>query len=414
MVYVVSKSGVPLMPCENVVARLLLDSKKAKVKHKEPSIFTIKLTYDTPTYTQKMTHGVDEGSGVVGSAVVSQKMEVVYMSEITVRNDITEKMTRKAKNRRSRRNRKTRYRKARWSNRKNSIKKDRFSPTVTSKVNSHVKESKFVKSILPISHTILETGTFDPHALKNPEVLDNPLLYQQGINYGYENTKAFIRHRDGYKCQNKGCEKGDKRLHVHHIIWRSNNGGDEPENLVTVCVTCHNGIHDGEIDLQMKGKKKGNLSHATQMNAIRIQLTKRLPDAEETFGYITKANRENMGLPKTHYNDAVAIASRGNAVTFKVDSVLIKKCVADGDYQLRKGVRSEMMIPVGKVYGFRKFDKVRYKGKNYFIKGRMATGYAMLMDIYGAKVALKPTPKFTEMKRISARKTWLMDEKKIA
>jgi hypothetical protein len=412
MVYVLSKNKSPLMPCENVVARLLLKNKSVKVKHRTP--FTIKLPYDTKNYVQPMILTQDTGSSVVGSAVVTEKMEVVYLSEMTVRNDITEKMKRRAKYRANRRSRKTRYREARWSNRKNSIRTDRFSPTMTSKINSHVKEINFVKSILPISHTILETGTFDPHALKNPEVLNNPLLYQQGVNYGYENTKAFIRHRDGYKCQNKGCEKGDKRLHVHHIIWRSNNGGDEPENLVTVCVTCHNKIHDGVVDLNMKGKKKGNLSHATQMNSIRVQLLKTLPDAEETFGFVTKVNREKMGLEKTHYNDAVAIASRGKAVTFKVDSVLIKKCVADGDYQLRNGVRSEMMIPVGKVHGFRKFDKVKYKGKIYFIKGRYSTGYAILMDITGAKVDLKPIPKFTEMKRVSARKTWLMDEKKIA
>ena len=34
MVYVISKSGKPLMPCENVIARLLLKSGRAKVKSK--------------------------------------------------------------------------------------------------------------------------------------------------------------------------------------------------------------------------------------------------------------------------------------------------------------------------------------------------------------------------------------------
>lgn len=45
------------------------------------------------------------------------------MSEVVVRNDITDKMTQRAKYRRNRRNRKTRYRKARWLNRASSIKK---------------------------------------------------------------------------------------------------------------------------------------------------------------------------------------------------------------------------------------------------------------------------------------------------
>ena len=92
------------------------------------------------------------------------------MSQIEIRNDITDKMTQRSKYRRSRRNRKTRYRKARWLNRRNSIKKDRFSPTMTSKINSHLKEINFVKSILPIKNIVLETAIFDPHLMKNPKL----------------------------------------------------------------------------------------------------------------------------------------------------------------------------------------------------------------------------------------------------
>lgn len=57
MVYVISKDGKPLMPCSNVIARLLLKQGKAKVKKRQP--FTIKLTYETTAYTQELTLGVD-------------------------------------------------------------------------------------------------------------------------------------------------------------------------------------------------------------------------------------------------------------------------------------------------------------------------------------------------------------------
>ncbi len=60
---------------------------------------------------------------------------------------------------------------SRWLNRKNSIKKERFSPTMTSKIDAHLREIRFVHSLLPITSMVLETGTFDPQALKNPEVL---------------------------------------------------------------------------------------------------------------------------------------------------------------------------------------------------------------------------------------------------
>jgi hypothetical protein len=149
------------------------------------------------------------------------------------------------------------------------------------------------------------------------------------------------------------------------------------------------------------------------MNSIRIQLLRTLPEAKETFGFITKEHRYLMKLPKEHYFDAVSIASNGNEVTFKTNSIIVKKCISHGDYQLSKGIRSQQKIPVGKIFGFRKFDKVKYRNCNYFIKGRMSSGYALLMDIDNKKVELKPIPKFTEMKRISARKTWMIDSKKL-
>lgn len=416
MVYVISKDNKPLMPCENVVARLLLKQKKAKVKRKTP--FTIKLLYDTTEYVQDCTLGVDTGSTHVGTSVINSKNEVLYMSDIEIRNDIADKMSQRAKYRRNRRNRKTRYRKARWLNRKNSIKKDRFSPTMRSKLDSHMKEIEFIKSILPISRLVMETATFDPHLLKNPS-LHNPVYkkwgYQQGGNYGFENTKAKVLNRDNYTCQHcKGRRKYSK-LEVHHIIYRSNGGSDEEDNLITLCHTCHKGVHSKSIKLKLTGKRKGQLKHATQMNSIRIQLLKLYSDAIETFGYITKANRLLLEIDKSHHLDACVIASGGNKFIIRQNILYRKKCVSDGDFQQTKGIRSQQAIPTGKIQGFRKFDKVRYLVKEYFIKGRMSSGYAILMDIEGNKVDFSSmpegwkTPKLSNCKRISARKTWIVD-----
>jgi hypothetical protein len=121
--------------------------------------------------------------------------------------------------RRSRRIRKTRYRTARWLNRKNSIKKDRFSPTMISKINSHIREIEFVKSILPISKLVLETGTFDPHLLKmEGKPFNRHWGYQKGPNYGFGNAKAACLNRDNYTCQCCKTKKGT--LHAHHIVYR--------------------------------------------------------------------------------------------------------------------------------------------------------------------------------------------------
>lgn len=219
MVYVIDMNDNPLMPCENVVARLLLKSKKVKVLKKCP--FTIKLLNETTSYIQSITLGVDTGSSHIGTSAVTNDGKVLYMSDVIVRNDIKDKMDARRKYRRSRRNRKNRYRKARWLNRKNSIKSGRFSPTMISKINSHIKEIEYVKSILPINNLVLETGTFDMHLMKN-SMLHNEKYrhwgYQKGLNYGFANTKAKVLNRDNYTCQ---CCKGKKksnRLEIHHVI----------------------------------------------------------------------------------------------------------------------------------------------------------------------------------------------------
>ena len=416
MVYVLTKENKPLMPTNrHGHVRRLLKSGKAKVVKRCP--FTIKLLYDTPEIVQDLTLGVDTGSSVIGTAVSTDDGNIVYTSKVIIRNDIKEKMDRRRAYRRNRRYRKTRYRKPRFLNRGNSIRSDRFSPTIRSKIHSHIKEIEFVKSILPITRLVLETGTFDPHLLKNPS-LANPEIakwgYQKGANYGFENTKAMVLNRDEYKCHICKTKKQGVRLDVHHIIFRSKGGSDDPENLITLCHNCHTKLHNGEVKLSLKGKFKGSLNHATQMNSIRTQLLKYYSEAIETFGYITKANRQSLGIEKDHHLDACVIASGGKPITNLINLVYVKRDIPCGDMQQTKGVRSELKIETGKIQGFIKFDKVCYFGREYFIKGRMSSGYAVLMDIYSNKADFShlgkgyKTPKLCLCKRISARRSQLV------
>jgi len=200
LVYVQNIDKQPLMPTSPAKARILLKIGRAKVVHTTP--FTIRLTYVVANHVQPLTHGVDTGSTTIGSAVTDNDENVVYTAEVQLRNDIAKKMERRKEYRRNRRNRKTRYRRPKWAKLKARKDKDTgtwkkpgrprkswLSPTMVSKFHAHQKEIALVSSILPIAKLVLETGTFDPHALKNPAVLTNPTLYQLGINYGFANTK---------------------------------------------------------------------------------------------------------------------------------------------------------------------------------------------------------------------------------
>lgn len=403
--------GTPLLPCSNARGRLLLREGKAKVVSRFP--FVIKLNYFVESVPSKeLVLKVDTGSSNVGVAVCDEEGSVYFMGEVKLRNDIKTNMDRRRMYRRNRRKRNCRYRKPRFLNRANSKREGRLSPTLVSKVHSHVKIIEFLKKILPITQLVFETTDIDIHAIDHPEVLDGGgRKYQQSRIDGFENTKAYVRKRDNYTCQNTKCpnkKKDNVRLEVHHIQFRSQRGSDKPDNLVTLCSDCHSALHSGSKSVKFsKAKKSQSSKGATQVNIISNKLMEIYPDAKETFGYITKANRKRLDLDKTHYFDAVAIANQSDKTNFMTSDVILFKCIADGDYQMAKGSRSQQKICVRKICGFRTFDKVLYKGKIYFIKGKMSTGYAILADFNGKAQKTERIPKFSLMKRLTARKTWM-------
>lgn len=420
LVYVLKQNGQPFMPTERFgKVRRLLKEGKAKVVRREP--FTIKLLYEPETdVVQECYCGVDTGSRHVGVAVIGND-KVLYQSQTELRDDIKKKMDCRRAFRRNRRNRKTRYRKPRFLNRRNSIKKDRLPPSVKHKVQAHIDEIEFCKKVLPVldENIILEVSQFDTALMKNPSLMNEKVKhwgYQQGFNYGYSSRRSAILHRDNYTCQ--CCGKKKCRLEVHHIKFRSNDGTDDEGNLITLCEDCHKGVHAGTIVLNKRPKKSKNLKYATHMSIIRSQLLKVYPKAVETFGFVTSENRNHLHLSKDHYIDACVIASGG--LEFKPLDVIFYKCrVSKGDYKLTRGARGEQKLPTGKIHGFRKFDKVRYFGREYFIKGRMRHGGdTVLMDIFGNNADFNTMPKGYRMPKLSncvrvcARKSILYTKQK--
>ncbi len=389
------------MPCKPAIARLLLKDGKAKVKRRTP--FTIKLTIDSTEYVQPVIAGMDTGSKVIGSAAITNG-QVVYQAETRIRQDVSKKVKQRAMYRRARRGRKCRYRPARWLNRASSYKTERLAPSVRSKVDSHLREKKQIEALLPVSEWKVETASFDIHKITNPVVTG--IDYQQGVQKDFYNVKAYVLDRDNYQCQSHRGVKHDEKLHVHHIQFKSNGGANAPSNLITLCERCHSDLHDGIFELKTT---KSRTKHATEIGIIKSQLKKAWVFTE-TFGYETKFKREQvLKLTKTHANDAIAVCCEDSEWVKPLDKVIHKKHVCAGDYQQYKGVRSEKRIPTGKLFGLRKFDLVQTSKGIGFIKGKRASGFFALMDIFNNTVTASVNVKKDSI-RLSARATTLIWE----
>lgn len=386
MVYVISESGKPLMPTSRhgKVRRMLRDG-RAKVVKRCP--FTIQLLYQTTNSTQPVVLGVDAGSKHIGlSATTTDK--VLYESDVELRNDITDLLSTRREARRARRNRKTRYRKARFDNR--SRRKGWLAPSIMQKIESHLTVIRKVHEILPITKIIVETASFDIQKIKNPDI--SGVEYQQGEQLNFWNVREYVLFRDGHTCQ---CCKGrskDKILNVHHIESRKT-GGNAPNNLITLCETCHTSYHKGAVELPKTIKRGIKFKDATFMGIMRWSLYDNLkalyPDVSMTFGYITKNIRIKNNLPKDHYIDARCIS--GNPLAKPLGYYFYQKKVRCHNRQIHKfnfgknGNRKRNQAEY-LVRGFRLFDKVLFQGKEYFIFGRRKTGYFDIRTLDGQKV----------------------------
>ena len=399
VVYVLNCWGEPLMPCRPQKARKLLKEGRAKVVRRTP--FTIRLLFGSGSATQEVVAGMDTGSKQLGCAAVATG-KVVYCSEVQLVTNISWKMKRRAMYRRNRRYRKTRYRPARYLNRASMRRSGRLAPSIRSKLESHLREKRFVESILPISNWIVETAQFDIRRITNPDV--EGAGYQEGPQQGFNNVKAYVLHRDGYRCQHKTKgTKHAKQLHVHHVVWRRDGGTDESSNLLTLCRNCHAALHAGSWSLQRRRANKTR--HATHMGIVQSQLKKSSWAFEQTFGYLTKMKRQQLGLTKTHANDAIAICCIGLDQIKSPTAVLYKRHVAAGDYRQTKGKRSEIKIPTGKLFGLRKFDLIKTPKETGFVKGKRMSGQFVLMTVAGTVLASRTVRR--NCVRVQARTTTL-------
>ena len=112
------------------------------------------------------------------------------------------------------------------------------------------------------------------------------------------------------------CKKRNKILRTHHIVYRTEGGTDRADNLITVCTECHTSENHkvGGVlyNWMIKHKKVKQYKEATFMNIVRKRTFEKYPYAIITYGSETSPYRKELGLDKTHYNDAIAISKIEN------------------------------------------------------------------------------------------------------
>ncbi len=378
-VYVLNMRGQPLMPTTPRKAKKLLKEDKAKVVRRTP--FTIQLKYATGETKQETTLGVDSGFENIGLSVTTNKKEL-YSAEVKLRTDMVKLNSERRQYRRSRRGRKTWYRQARFDNWKKP--EGWLAPSIQHKLDSHIKLIDNIKKILPITKIVIEVAAFDIQKIKNPDISGTG--YQNGVQKDSWNVREYVLHRDNHSCQSCHGKSKDPILETHHIISRQT-GGDAPDNLLTLCQTCHEKVSKGKLKLDIH--LPTSFKPETFMSTVRWMLVNRLRDAgnivTHSYGYITKNNRIASGLEKSHSTDAFVI-SGGTVQERSSISYLIKQ-VRKCNRKLFRGDRSHIKNTAPRtVHGFQRFDKVLWKGIECFVFGRRERGYFNLQQLDGTKV----------------------------
>src|SRR5712692_12064162 len=383
-VYVLNCHGQPLMPCRPRKARILLKAGKAKVVKMVP--FTLQLRYGSSGYKQEVSLVTDAGTRHIGVSATTEKA-VLFEAEVQPRTDMQEVLATRRQFRRARRNRKTRYRPCRFLNRRKP--EGWLAPSVRHLVEAHLKTIRLVHRLLPVHRTTIEVAQFDLQKIQHPEMEGK--AYQEGPQLGFWNVREYVLCRDQHCCQWCLGKSKDKILNVHHIESRKT-GGDRPDNLITLCQTCHNLLHRTHQEGKIPRRSEG-FRDATQMGIIRWRIyneTKALfPNVHLTYGYITKHTRISHKLEKSHLIDARCIS--GNSTSQTDGTWYLIKWVRRNNRQLhkatiRKGGKRQRNTAPKYIHGFRLFDCVSYLGQVCFVFGRRSSGYFDLRLLDGTKI----------------------------
>lgn len=340
MVFVLDKSKKPLDMITNAKARILLRNKLAIIHKVYP--FTIRLIDNScgsrnKAYTVKF----DPGSKHTGIAITDNTNKVVMLSELEHRGHLIKRnLDKRRAVRCSRRQRNTRYRPARFLNRTRP--EGWLAPSVKSRADNLINFIIKYKKLINITKVMIEHVSFDTAQMSSDTDLSKT-DYQQGPLYN-TNLRDFIFSKTNHKCSYCGAPAQE----LDHIVPRAKGGTNSTHNLTPSCRSCNE--KKSNLSLKEFGKLMNkDYSHlepkklpkdAAIIQAARnytiTNIRKIIPDTTSHDAWLTKYNRDQLGLPKEHYYDALSVGEipQSNSYHFSTDKILTISAKGRGSRQM--------------------------------------------------------------------------------
>lgn len=309
---VVDKAGNRLSPTPIGNAWYLIRKGRANMVSKYPMVIQLNKVIEEKDKSEFIL-GIDDGSKYVGIAIVQDcgtKVKPVLKGTIIQRQDVKKLMTDRRNYRQYHRLHK-RYRPIRRNNRSSSKRRGRLTPSIKQKKESILRVINRLQKYLKIHRIVLEDSAFDIRALTDGY---KPYKWQyKESNRLDENLRVATLMRDRYICQE--CGKKDCRLEAHHVMPRRVGGSDSIHNLITLCSRCHNkitGIEGDYIDKYLEkinGRKvyTRDANHVMQGKTYLREKLNEIANLSITLGSETATRRIEMGIDKSHSNDAIVI-----------------------------------------------------------------------------------------------------------
>ena len=338
MVIVIDKRKRPCNTISAAYARILLFTKQAVIHKRFP--FTIRLRNDNAVLkNRRYTVKLDPGSKTTGVAITDNQDQVVMLAEIEHRGHIIKRnLNSKRAIRHFRRQRKTRYREARFQNRTRP--EGWLAPSIKSRADNVINFIKKYKKLINVNKVMIENVSFDTAQMSSDTKLWGS-DYQQGPLYD-TNLRDFIFSKTKGRCSY--C--GEKAEEIDHIISRSNGGTNSTYNLTPACRSCNEKksnlslkefgklMNKDYSQLEPKKLPKDAAIVQSARNYMVKEITRIVPDTTTYDAWLTKYNRDQLGLSKQHYYDALSVGEIPTKFNFLTDKILQISAKGRGSRQM--------------------------------------------------------------------------------